>query len=174
MIKKNQVDKLKFILICFTFLLSIGRRTTKRDATWWSWQNQSAQNQDSFHEWCKETKFHECAEICHTGQTSIEHQSDRLDLSKSLSGPLAGFQRLWPDMSSPQPGHVRPNLIPQRLSLGPDISGPKPSSKEGGRTCLAPDPDMPGFLTPQRLVFQILYKRLSTPLSWWAGSWPFA
>jgi hypothetical protein len=33
-IKKNQVDKLKFILICFTFLLSIGRRTTKRDATW--------------------------------------------------------------------------------------------------------------------------------------------
>jgi hypothetical protein len=50
--KKNQVDKLKFILICFTSLLSVGHRTTKRDATWWSWQNQ-----DSFHEWCKETKF---------------------------------------------------------------------------------------------------------------------
>jgi hypothetical protein len=32
--KKNQVDKLKFILICFTSLLSIGHRTTKRDATW--------------------------------------------------------------------------------------------------------------------------------------------
>jgi hypothetical protein len=32
--KKNQVDKLKFILICFTSLLSIGRRTTKRDPTW--------------------------------------------------------------------------------------------------------------------------------------------
>jgi hypothetical protein len=31
---KNQVDKLKFILICFTSLLSIGRHTTKRDATW--------------------------------------------------------------------------------------------------------------------------------------------
>jgi hypothetical protein len=32
--KKNQVDKLKFILIYFTFLLSIVHRTTKRDATW--------------------------------------------------------------------------------------------------------------------------------------------
>jgi hypothetical protein len=32
--KKNQVDKLKFIFICFTSLLSIGRCTTKRDATW--------------------------------------------------------------------------------------------------------------------------------------------
>jgi hypothetical protein len=32
-IKKNQVDKLKFILICFISLLSIGRRNIKRDAT---------------------------------------------------------------------------------------------------------------------------------------------
>jgi hypothetical protein len=32
--KKNQVDKLKFILICFISLLSIARRTIKRDATW--------------------------------------------------------------------------------------------------------------------------------------------
>jgi hypothetical protein len=32
--KKNQVDKLKFILICFISLLSITRRTIKRDATW--------------------------------------------------------------------------------------------------------------------------------------------
>jgi hypothetical protein len=32
-IKKNQVDKLKFILICFISLLSIDRRTIKRDAT---------------------------------------------------------------------------------------------------------------------------------------------
>jgi hypothetical protein len=32
-IKKNQVDKLKFILICFISLLSIGHRTIKRDAT---------------------------------------------------------------------------------------------------------------------------------------------
>jgi hypothetical protein len=31
--KKNQVDKLKFILICFISLLSIGHRTIKRDAT---------------------------------------------------------------------------------------------------------------------------------------------
>jgi hypothetical protein len=33
-IKKNQVDKLKFILICFISLLSIGQRTIKRDVTW--------------------------------------------------------------------------------------------------------------------------------------------
>jgi hypothetical protein len=32
--KKNQVDKLMFILICFISLLSIGRRTIKRDAIW--------------------------------------------------------------------------------------------------------------------------------------------
>jgi hypothetical protein len=32
--KKNQVDKLMFILICFISLLSIGRRTIKRDVTW--------------------------------------------------------------------------------------------------------------------------------------------
>jgi hypothetical protein len=91
--KKNQVDKHKFILICFISLLSIGRRNIKRDATWWSWQNQSAQNPERFHKWCKETKFQECAEICHTSQTGIEHRSDRLDLSKSKSGP--------PDLSGP-------------------------------------------------------------------------
>jgi hypothetical protein len=32
--KKNQVDKLKFILICFISLLSIGHHTIKRDVTW--------------------------------------------------------------------------------------------------------------------------------------------
>jgi hypothetical protein len=32
--KKNQVDKLKFILRCFISLLSIGHRTIERDATW--------------------------------------------------------------------------------------------------------------------------------------------
>jgi hypothetical protein len=37
--KKNQVDKLKFILNCFISFLSTGRRTMKRDATWSSWQN---------------------------------------------------------------------------------------------------------------------------------------
>jgi hypothetical protein len=34
--KKNQVDKLKFILICFISPLSIGHSTIKRDATWCS------------------------------------------------------------------------------------------------------------------------------------------
>jgi hypothetical protein len=88
---KNQVNKLKFILIYFISLLSIGHRTIKRDAIWWSWQNQSAQNPLRFHEWCKEIKFQECAKICHTGQIGIEHQSDRLDLSKSMSGPFISF-----------------------------------------------------------------------------------
>jgi hypothetical protein len=32
--KKNQVDKFKFILICFISLLCIGHRIIKRDATW--------------------------------------------------------------------------------------------------------------------------------------------
>jgi hypothetical protein len=32
--KKNQVDKLKFILICFISLLSIGHRAINIDATW--------------------------------------------------------------------------------------------------------------------------------------------
>jgi hypothetical protein len=32
--KKNQFNKLKFILIYFISLLSIGRRTINRDATW--------------------------------------------------------------------------------------------------------------------------------------------
>jgi hypothetical protein len=103
--KKNQVDKLKFILICFISLMSICHHTIKRNATWWSWQNQSAQNPDRFYEWCKETKFPECAEICHTGQTGIEHRSDWLDLSKSKSsppdlfGPFTGFQSRLPDMT---------------------------------------------------------------------------
>jgi hypothetical protein len=97
--KKNQVDKFKFILICFISLLSIGRHTIKRDAIWWSWQNQSAQNTERFHEWCKKTKFQEYAEICHTGQTGIAHWSDRFDLSKSKSGPFTGFQSRLPDMS---------------------------------------------------------------------------
>jgi hypothetical protein len=31
--KKNQVGKLKLILMCFIYLLSIGHHTIKRDAT---------------------------------------------------------------------------------------------------------------------------------------------
>jgi hypothetical protein len=50
------------------------------------------------------TKFQECAEICHTGQTGIEHQSDRLDLSKNKSGH---------NRTCPGPN---PNLPIQRVS----------------------------------------------------------
>jgi hypothetical protein len=34
--KKNQVDKLNLILMCFISLLSIGHHNIKMDATWWS------------------------------------------------------------------------------------------------------------------------------------------
>jgi hypothetical protein len=67
--KKNQVDKLMFILKCFISFLSIGRCTIKRDATLWSWQNQSAQNLERFQEWPNETKLQECVEIYPTDQT---------------------------------------------------------------------------------------------------------
>jgi hypothetical protein len=98
--KKNQVDKLEFILICFISILSICRRTIKRDVIWCSWQNQSAQNPERFHEWCKETKFQECAEIGHTGQIGIAHRSDRFDLSKSKSGSFTDFQSCLLNVSS--------------------------------------------------------------------------
>jgi hypothetical protein len=110
--RKNQVDMLKHILMCFIFLLSIGHRIIKGDATWWSWQNQSAQNPERFQEWWEETKFQECAEIYPTGQTGIAHQSDRLDLFQNksdppdLSGPFIRFQRCFLDM----------------FGLGPDMS----------------------------------------------------
>jgi hypothetical protein len=91
--------------------------------------------------------------VLNTGQTGWTYPSacpasypDSRDSSRTCPAP-----RL--DISSPQPGHIRPNIIPQRLSPRPDISSPKPGSREGGRTYSAPDPDMSGFLTPQRLVF---------------------
>jgi hypothetical protein len=78
--KKNQLGKLKLILLCFIYLLSIGRCTIKRDAKWLSRQNQSAQNTERFHERWKETKILKCAEISPTGQTDFAYRSDWLDL----------------------------------------------------------------------------------------------
>ncbi len=78
--KKNQVDKHMFILLCFISLLSIGHRTIKRDAAWWSWQNQSVQNPERFHEWWKKTKIPKCEEISPTDQTGFAYRSNRLDL----------------------------------------------------------------------------------------------
>ena len=145
--KKNQVDS-SSLFLCVLFLLSIGRRTIKRDATWWSWQNQSAQNPERFHEWCKETKFQECAEICPTGQTGIAHRSDRLDLSQSKSG----HHRTCPGPN--------PNLPIQRVSFRecPEPVGGHPT----GLTGMMDRSDRSG-LTAQRLVFQKHYKRASTP-----------
>jgi hypothetical protein len=74
----------------------------------------------------------------------------RLGLS-ALSGSVAGFQWLWPDMSGPQPGPVWPNPIPQRPSLGPNISNPQAGFQRGWLDMSGPDPNMSGFLTLQRL-----------------------
>jgi hypothetical protein len=60
-------------------------------------------------------------------------------------------------MSGPRPGHVRPNQIPQRLSPGPDISGPQAEFQRGG-------PDMFGFLAPQRL-FLVVQDKPDRPVS---------
>jgi hypothetical protein len=57
-----------FLSVLISFL-SIGHRTIKRNVTWWSWQNQGAQNPKRFQEWAKKTKFQECVKICPTGQT---------------------------------------------------------------------------------------------------------
>jgi hypothetical protein len=43
-------------------------------------------------------------------------------------------------MSGSQPGHVRPNQIPQRLSPGPDISGPQASFQRGWSDMFGPRP----------------------------------
>jgi hypothetical protein len=56
-------------------------------------------------------------------------------------------------MSDPQPGYIRPNPIPQRLSPGSDISGPQAEFQRGWSDMSGPDLDMFGFLTPQRLDF---------------------
>jgi hypothetical protein len=106
--RKNQGGKVKPILICFISLLSIGCRTIKWDATWWSWQNQSAQNLERFQEWWQEIKFQECAKIYPTNQTSIAHRSDQVDLFQNKSGPpdlsdpFTRFQRYFLDMSGPE------------------------------------------------------------------------
>jgi hypothetical protein len=48
-----------------------------------------------------------------------------------MSDLYTGFHRHFPDMSSPQPGHVRPNPIPQRLSPEPNISDPQAGFQRG-------------------------------------------
>jgi hypothetical protein len=108
-----------------------------------------------------------------------------------ISGPLAGFQRLWPDKSAlsafsqvnqtysaprldsrgisqtcPAPSPGTSELTQFLSNLVPDRTYPvpKPAFREVCRTCPALDPDMSGFLTPQRLDSLWGYKRPPTPL----------
>jgi hypothetical protein len=46
----------------------------------------------------------------------------------------------FPDMSGPHPGHVRPHPISQRLSPGPDISGPHAMFQRGWSDMSDPRP----------------------------------
>jgi hypothetical protein len=64
---------------------------------------------------------------------------DMSDLS-TLSVSAVVFQRLWPDMSSSQPGHVRPNPIPQQLSPRLDISGTQAGFQRGWPDMSSPLP----------------------------------
>jgi hypothetical protein len=41
-------------------------------------------------------------------KTSKIYPTTKAPVSPDISGPLAGFQRLWPNMSNPQGRHVRP------------------------------------------------------------------
>jgi hypothetical protein len=184
--RKNQVDKFKLILICFIPLLSIGHRTIKRNAIWWSWQNQSAQNPERFQEWCKETKFQECAELCPTGQTdwtypraSPVHHTCPVPLPGSRATPvhhtcpvpLPGSRDIYQTcpMNNMTVGIWAP---PDKFSLHRTCSGRNPNlpiQRVSFRECPKPvwghRTDLTGLLwQPQRLVFQIPIESASMPL----------
>jgi hypothetical protein len=67
-------------------------------------------------------------------------------------------------MFDPQPGHVRPNQIPQRLSPGSDISGSQVGLQRGGSDMSAPNLDISRFLAPQRL-FLVVQEKLDCLVS---------
>jgi hypothetical protein len=120
--------------MCFISLLSIGHRTINRDATWWSWQNQSAQNPEIFQEWCKEIKFQECAEICPTGQTSWTYPRVS-PVQRTCPVPLPDFRYVYRTC----PILDQTSLV-NNLTVGiwapADFSGPH-------RTYSGPNPNLP-------------------------------
>jgi hypothetical protein len=83
----------------------------------------------------------------------------RVNLAYPVSRPNSrGIFRTCP---GPQPRHVRPNSIPQRLSPGPNISDPQAGFQIDWPDMSNPDPDMSGFLTHQRLDSLGGYKKTS-------------
>jgi hypothetical protein len=69
--KKNQVDKLTFILKSFYFLLEYRMSYYKKGCNMVILTKPKCSNLERFQECAKKTKFQECAEIYPTGQTGI-------------------------------------------------------------------------------------------------------
>jgi hypothetical protein len=95
----------------------------------------------------------------------------RLSPGPDISGPQASFQRSWPDMSSPRPGHVWiSNTSTARFSWGAIKDTPHLSSTVGHLfhivNNLRHSLELPNFLLPASLKSKIPRRDLSLTLEW--------
>jgi hypothetical protein len=79
--KRNQVIKLKHILMCFIYLLGISHRTIKRDAIWWSWQNQKC---SKLREIPRVIKGNQNSKVC----WDLSYRSNRFCIPVRSVGPI--------------------------------------------------------------------------------------